>query len=140
MKIPSTAALGVVLAFPPAAPSWKPLAPRFWGRAGHPGQIPQVGVSPRKHARGCSGFFEHQHECLGSAAPHMQPPPVLYPPAVETPMRDDVVAVRPERDEKEALAVAAKAQARTLAGMMRAATLDWLRRNGHLPQAEDRPA
>jgi hypothetical protein len=51
-------------------------------------------------------------------------------------MRDDVVAVRLERDE-EALAVAAKAQARTLAGMMRAATLEWLRREGHLPLGRD---
>jgi hypothetical protein len=55
-------------------------------------------------------------------------------------MRDDVVAVRLERDEKAALAAAAKAQARTLAGMMRVVTLDWLRREELLPQAGDRPA
>jgi hypothetical protein len=60
-----------------------------------------------------------------------------YPTGAEVPMRGGVVAVKLERDEKAALAAAARDQSRTLAGMMRAATLDWLRRAGHLPPVRD---
>jgi hypothetical protein len=52
-------------------------------------------------------------------------------------MRDEVVAVRLGEAEKAALAAAARDQSRTLAGMVRAATLDCLRRAGHLPPVRD---